>query len=149
MTLSDHSGLVSVGYEGRTITDLIALLATERVEILADVRLNAVSRKPGFSKHQLADACATAGIGYRHLPVLGNPRHNREALRRRDPHALDTYRQHLTSSAAADACRQLCDTATQTRVAVLCFERDHMRCHRACICEQATTDTPNLAVTVI
>jgi hypothetical protein len=40
-------GLLSVGYEGRTVDDLVDLLVAEGVEVVADVRLTPMSRKPG------------------------------------------------------------------------------------------------------
>ena len=42
------------------------------------------SRRPGFSKHQLAAAVEAAGIRYLHLQALGTPPEGREAGRRRE-----------------------------------------------------------------
>ncbi|MDQ3504076.1 MAG: DUF488 domain-containing protein [Actinomycetota bacterium] len=53
--------------------------------MLLDVRLNAISRKPGFSKKRLTAALAAVGIGYRHARALGNPRDNREPFHSADP----------------------------------------------------------------
>lgn len=39
-------GLVSVGYEGRTIEDLVEVLVAQNVQVVADVRLTPLSRKP-------------------------------------------------------------------------------------------------------
>jgi len=41
------------------------------VTILCDVRRNALSRKYGFSKKTLGNACQNLGIRYEHLPELG------------------------------------------------------------------------------
>lgn len=43
--------LFSVGYEGRDLSDFVELLQENGVTVLLDVRLNAISRKPGFSKN--------------------------------------------------------------------------------------------------
>lgn len=71
--------LVTVGYEGRTAGELVVTLAEAGVDVLVDVRLTPLSRKPGLSKRQLADALAAAGVEYVHLPALGNPKDNRES----------------------------------------------------------------------
>ncbi|MFE5214053.1 MULTISPECIES: DUF488 domain-containing protein [unclassified Streptomyces] len=52
-------------------------LLARNVRTVADVRLTPLSRKPGFSKTKLTGALAEAGIGYRHLRALGNPKENR------------------------------------------------------------------------
>jgi uncharacterized protein (DUF488 family) len=49
------SGIVTIGYEGRTLGDFISTLSNHNVDLLLDVRLNAISRKPGFSKKALAN----------------------------------------------------------------------------------------------
>ena len=64
------NGIVSVGYEGRQIDDFVAGLQRAGVRTVADVRLNAISRKPGFSKTRLRDALAAVGIGYVHMRSL-------------------------------------------------------------------------------
>jgi len=84
--------LVTVGYEGRTADDLAALLGAEHVTVLVDVRLTPQSRKPGLSKRRLAERLQDAGIAYRHVPSLGNPKANRAALRADDPAAIDRFR---------------------------------------------------------
>ena len=57
--------IVSTGYEGRSIEDFVRAMKRNRVELVVDVRLNAVSRKRGFSKTALTAALAAEGIGYR------------------------------------------------------------------------------------
>jgi len=71
-------GIVSVGYEARTIDAFVAELQRAGVQTVADVRLNAISRKAGFSKTRLKEALAAAAIGYRHMRSLGNAKENRQ-----------------------------------------------------------------------
>ena len=52
----DSVGLVGVGYEGRTVEELIVQLHTLGVSRLVDVRLTPLSRKPGLSKTALGQA---------------------------------------------------------------------------------------------
>ncbi|MCY3786821.1 MAG: DUF488 domain-containing protein [bacterium] len=52
--------IVSVGYQGRTVDQLIDVLRGGGVEVLVDVRLNPISRKPGFSKKPLSSSANRA-----------------------------------------------------------------------------------------
>jgi len=51
------------------------------VKLLVDVRAVAASRRPGFSKSQLAAGLDERGISYLHLRGLGTPKEGREAAR--------------------------------------------------------------------
>jgi uncharacterized protein (DUF488 family) len=137
--------VVTIGYEGRQVDEFVAELADHRVEIVFDVRANAVSRKPGFSKRRLGEALATAGIEYRHVPALGNPRRNRDAMRAGDPAARDVFLRHLDDQ-GRDALDEVAAAARTKSVALLCFERDHASCHRSCITERLAADEPALRV---
>ena len=57
------------------------------MSVLVDVRLNAVSRKSGFSKKRLTQALKDAGIEYVHEKDLGNPQDNRDSFRNGDGEA--------------------------------------------------------------
>lgn len=48
--------LFTVGYEGLEIDDFTKFLKRHRIQLVADLRKNPVSRKRGFSKHKLAEA---------------------------------------------------------------------------------------------
>ena len=132
---------MTIGYEGRTLDDFIATLQAEHVDVLMDVRLNAISRKPGFSKKALATAAEAAGIEYRHEPSLGNPRDNRDAYRAGDKRARARYRKQITGSEAVD---ELIALAGKRRVALLCVERDHSICHRDELARVALKLAPGL-----
>src|ERR1039458_1711404 len=75
------AGIYSIGYEGFEVDGLIEFLMSKGVSMLVDVRLNAVSRKPGWSKFSLLAALEQAGIEYRHERLLGNPKDNRDSFR--------------------------------------------------------------------
>ena len=51
------------------------------VKLLVDVRAVAASRRPGFSKNQLAAGLDERGISYLHLRGLGTPKDGRDAAR--------------------------------------------------------------------
>ncbi|MEU9794081.1 DUF488 family protein [Streptomyces sparsogenes] len=124
-------GLWSAGYEGRDIDSFVASLLDSRIDVVADVRLTPISRKKGFSKTRLGEALAEAGIAYTHLRGLGNPKDNRAPFW---DGRLDVgrarFRGVLRSEAAQQDLERLAEHARQSRVAVLCFEKDESRCHR-------------------
>ncbi len=135
--------LFSVGYEGRDIDEFVALMREREVTVLVDVRLNAISRKPGFSKRRLQAALAGAGISYRHARALGNPKDNREPFHSGDPHrGARAFRTVLASDDAGLELGHLGKLLGTERVAVFCFERDHDRCHRQVIVERAAVGLP-------
>ncbi|MCO1660522.1 DUF488 domain-containing protein [Pseudonocardia sp. S2-4] len=72
--------LLTVGYEGRSVDDVVAGLVAQEVSLLIDVRLTPLSRKRGLSKRGLTEHLAAAGIEYLHLRALGNPVDNRDGL---------------------------------------------------------------------
>ena len=114
--------ILGVGYEGTSL--------------VADVRLNSVSRIPGMSKTALRNALEASGIGYRHLRSLGDPKANRTGFAKPEPGrqaAVTRYCRILDqpeSRAALDELRALSQTR---RVALLCVESDPAACHRQVI----------------
>ena len=138
--------LFTIGYEGRSIEELLSVLALNRIDLLVDVRENAVSRKAGFSKRALAEALGDVEIEYSHEPLLGNPRENRAGFHGEAVgEARRLYLQHLNNGSREAYEAVIALTATR-RVALLCFERDERKCHRSCIVEQAKADYPMIWV---
>lgn len=137
--------VVSVGYERRSVEEFVEMLSVNRVDVLVDVRLNPISRKRGFSKTALTQALAEAGIVYRHERSLGNPKENRDPFRRGLQSARDRYAQHLQNGASTSYGRVI-NLARDTRIALLCYEREHSDCHRSCILEMAQEEFPDLHV---
>jgi uncharacterized protein (DUF488 family) len=76
--------LYTIGYEKALLKDVVSTLAAARVATLIDVRDRPISRRPGFSKRQLAAAIEEAGMRYVHLQALGTPPEGRLAGRRRE-----------------------------------------------------------------
>lgn len=127
--------ITGVGYEGRSIEDLVAHLHALDIRTLVDVRLNAISRKRGFSKRGLCAALEEAGIRYEHRPELGNARDNRagfaeEGRTEAGRAARDLYAETLHADHASAAIDELAQLASRERVALLCFEASELHCHR-------------------
>lgn len=142
-------GIVSVGYEGRSIDDFVAELVRAGVQTVADVRLNAISRKSGFSKTRLREALAAAGISYRHMRSLGNAKENREPFwDGRVDEGRRTFRAALQAPEAESSLEELSALVLDQVVAVLCFESDVEKCHRKVIIDEvvAATEVPVAAL---
>lgn len=129
-----------IGYEGQTIDALVSKLRIRGVETLVDVRLNAISRKRGFSKRALAAGLEDAGIAYVHMPVLGNQRDNRAGYGELDSPLARQVRERFTAElqaeAALEALEELANLARTGPVAVFCYEADEQHCHREQVLEQ-------------
>lgn len=141
----DAFTIYSVGYERRTIHELITLLDQYQIVVLVDVRLNAISRKQGFSKTALRKALEDADIGYIHKRHLGNPKDNREDFRQGSHSARQRYIEHLKNGASS-AYQEIIEIAQAKRTALLCYERNHDECHRSCILAEAEADYDGITV---
>ncbi len=128
--------LLTIGYEGTTSAEVLALLRASRVKLLIDVRAVASSRKPGFSKTKLAAGLQDAGIGYLHLQGLGTPKEGRQAVRAGNPAKMEAiYAEHLKSDRAQAELAHAIELARGERCCLLCFERDHRTCHRRLVAD--------------
>jgi uncharacterized protein (DUF488 family) len=124
--------LFTIGYEKAKPDAVLGELARAKINLLVDVRAVAASRRPGFSKRQLAASLDEAGIGYLHLQKLGTPAAGREASRAGDFAALwRIYDKHIKTKAAQDELAELVTLIkSRQRIALLCYERDPAHCHR-------------------
>ena len=126
----------TIGYEQTTMEAFLAALTAAKVEVLADVRAIAASRRPGFSKTALSANLAGAGIEYRHFRALGTPADGRAAARAGNHAALERiYAGQLELPEAMAAGAQLAELAGERRTALLCYERDPACCHRTLLRE--------------
>jgi uncharacterized protein (DUF488 family) len=128
--------LLTLGYEGRDLAEVLEILRRHAIEQVLDVRENASSKKAGFAEDDLKEALAGIGIAYAHLSELGCARESRHALWRGGEERLfrEEYRRRLAERPAAfdDLVRRV----RSARTLVLCLERDPARCHRAVLTER-------------
>ncbi|HET9904456.1 MAG TPA: DUF488 domain-containing protein [Xanthobacteraceae bacterium] len=129
--------LFTIGYEKATQSAVLDELKRAKVDILVDVRAVAASRRPGFSKRQLAAGLDEAGIAYLHLQKLGTPAEGREAAHSGHVDAmLRIYERHLKTAAAREEMDALEALVREgKRVCLLCYERDVDMCHRRRLAE--------------
>ena len=132
-------GIFGVGYQGQSIDALVCGLLASGTRILADVRLNAISRKRGFSKRLLEASLADAGIGYWHVPELGNPGWNRDGFGGPAAEvraARARFAGMIGGEAASTRLEEIAAAAGDGVVAVMCVEADERACHRYVILKE-------------
>jgi uncharacterized protein (DUF488 family) len=129
--------LFTIGYQQATPPKVFEALEDAKVDVVIDTRAVAASRKPGFSKRQLAAGLDEHGIGYIHLQGLGTPKEGRLAARSGHIDKLfSIYQKHLKTEKAREEMDELVALAkTGKRLCLLCFERDPKECHRQWIAE--------------
>jgi uncharacterized protein (DUF488 family) len=129
--------LFTIGYEQTPAKAVLDELEQAGVKLLVDVRAVAASRRPGFSKSQLAAGLDERGISYLHLRGLGTPKDGREAARSGNYNLLHKiYAAHLKTAQAKEELDELSALVKKAGpVCILCYERDHTHCHRQWIAE--------------
>jgi uncharacterized protein (DUF488 family) len=128
--------LFTIGYEKAILRDVLATLAQAGVATLLDVRDRPISRRPGFSKRQLAAAIEEAGMRYLHLQTLGTPPEGRLAGRRREwDRFWSIVEEKLARPEAELALREAAEIAASAPSCLLCYEADWQSCHRRRVAE--------------
>ena len=128
--------LYTIGYEKALLKDVISTLAAARVATLIDVRDRPISRRPGFSKRQLAAAIEDAGMRYVHLQPLGTPPEGRLAARRREwDRFWGIVEEKLARPEAELDLYRAAEIAETAPSCLLCYEADWRVCHRRRIAE--------------
>ena len=124
--------LFTIGYEQSTPKDFFDALLSAQVATLVDVRAVAASRRPGFSKRQLAAGLDSHGMSYVHLQKLGTPKEGRLAARSgKAQEMLKIFERHLATPEAQHELEELTALAKYGRpLCLLCYERDPAHCHR-------------------
>jgi uncharacterized protein (DUF488 family) len=127
----------TIGYEQTPAKAVLDELERSGVKLLVDVRAVASSRRPGFSKNQLAAGLDKRGISYLHLRGLGTPKDGRVAARSGHFDILHKiYAKHLKTPQAKEELDELSTLVKKSGpVCILCYERDHRHCHRRWIAE--------------
>lgn len=128
--------LYTIGYEKARLDDVVAALRSAGVATLIDVRDRPISRRPGFSKWQLAAGLEEAGIGYLGLRALGTPPEGRAAGRSGNWERFwSIVEQRLGSAEAELAFQEAAEAALDAPSCVLCYEADWRHCHRRRVAE--------------
>lgn len=126
----------TIGHSTLPAADLIALLSTHGIELLADVRRFPSSRRhPQFDHESLMASLAAEGIEYLHFPELGGRREPR-------PDSVNTgwreagfrgYADYMQTPQFRDGFARLLAKAAERRCAFMCAEKAWQSCHRGLI----------------
>ena len=133
--------LWTIGHSTREWEVFAGMLGDAGVEVLADVRRFAGSRRnPQFSPPAMAPALTEAGIEYVPMPEFGGRRRPRPD----SPNgawrvaAFRAYADYMAEPEFALARERLMHMAGGRRVAVMCAEAVWWRCHRRLIADDFT-----------
>ncbi len=124
------SSIYTIGHSNHAIEAFIDLLSRHEIALVVDVRSQPYSRwAHQFNRETLARDLQDAGIAYR---FMGDALGGRPAdLTLYDPDQERPDYQRVERTPAYQAgIDQLLDLAQTERVAVMCSEGDHRRCHR-------------------
>lgn len=130
-------GLVTIGYEGRSLEGYLNVLIKNSVTLLCDVRRNPLSRKYGFSKGTLSKTCEAVGVRYEHLPELGIDSEERRDLKTQaDYDALFSEYERKSLPRQMKSLTKIREwVKSGERVALTCFESLPQQCHRHCVAD--------------
>lgn len=128
--------LWTIGHSTRSAEAFLALLAENKIEALADVRLLPGSRRfPQFNAENLQASLARVNITYFHFPELGGRRKPLE----NSPNtgwrhaAFRGYADHMAAEVFEKGIARLLALAKERRTAIMCAEALWWQCHRRLI----------------
>ena len=133
-----HPVLFTTGHSTHTLEEFIALLNTQGVRHLVDVRSIPKSRHvPQFNSEDLSRSLTAADIPYTHLVNLGGRRHTHKD-------SINTgwrntsfrgYADYMATPQFREGLDELIAIATNTPTAIMCAEAVPWRCHRSLIAD--------------
>lgn len=126
----------TIGHSTRPFEELIQMLQSFKIEIVADVRSFPGSRKfPQYNKEVLEKTFPENGIEYMHIKDLGGRRKvdaDSKNTAWRHP-AFRGYADYMETSEFKKGIIQLEEIAMHKRLAYMCSEAVWWRCHRSMI----------------
>ncbi|MDC0715648.1 DUF488 family protein [Nannocystis bainbridge] len=140
---ADWSGvpIYTIGHSTRTLDELVALLRSFDIAVLADIRTIPRSRhNPQFNADTLPEALRRRGLRYVPLPQLGG-------LRRAHKDSLNTawrnpsfrgYADYMETDEFTAGLAALRDLTVRGPVALMCAEAVPWRCHRSLVADALT-----------
>lgn len=121
----------TMGYEGFSIDETVAILLEADVEYLVDVRKNPVSRVFGYSKNRLSDILSKYRVEYIHIPELGI-----DSILRKNLQSVEDYKRlfrHYRNNVLPKAklfTQFSIELVTNHTTCFMCYEAMPEYCHR-------------------
>jgi uncharacterized protein (DUF488 family) len=130
------TGIVTIGYEGKTIDKFLNELIINKISVVVDVRKNAYSMKFGFQLNKLKNYLEKIDIEYIHMPELGIPSESRKNLKTYEDYQtlFATYKREIDTK--TDYLKKIESIGQNKKVSLMCFEKDVKCCHRGVIAER-------------
>ena len=130
--------LWTIGHSTRPIEVFVALLISNAISRLVDVRSYPGSRRfPQYGKAALSTTLAAAGIDYHHLAQLGGrrpPLPHSKNIAWQNP-SFRAYADYMESEDFKKGIEELRDFAREKQTAIMCAEALWWRCHRGLIAD--------------
>jgi len=126
----------TIGHSTHSLEKFLAMLASQEICALADVRQFPGSRRfPHFGKEALAVSLKNAGVRYEHSIELGGRRTARPDSRNNAWRnaAFRGYADYMETAEFRAGIERLCGLAREVRTAIMCSEAVWWRCHRGLI----------------
>ncbi|VVB68850.1 Uncharacterised protein [uncultured archaeon] len=132
----NSSGIVTIGYEGKTIDKFLYELIRNKIGVVADVRKNAYSMKFGFQRNKLESYLEKIGIDYIHMHELGIPSDSRKNLNTYEDYQALFADYRLEIETKMDYLERIKSISQNKKVSLMCFEKDVRYCHRGVIAKR-------------
>ena len=128
--------LYTIGYESKSIDDLISQLKSHDISTLVDVREIPISRKKGFSKTVFSECLNKNGIEYIHLKKLGSPKNIRKELKQNKDYFsfFGKYLEYIQLH--KNIISDLYKIILEKNCCIMCYEDLPFKCHRKIICDE-------------
>jgi len=128
--------LYTIGYESKSIDDLISQLKSHDISTLVDVREIPISRKKGFSKTVFSEYLNENGIEYIHLKKLGSPKNIRKELKQNKDYFsfFGKYLEYIKLH--KNIINDLYKIILEKNCCIMCYENLPSKCHRKIICDE-------------
>ncbi len=145
---NEEKTLFTIGYEGKSLEQFLNALIQQNIRVLCDVRKNPLSRKYGFAKRTLQNACESVNIGYLHLPELGIVSEKRKNLKNQNDYDLLFLEYENTVLAEEKKTIRFLDklVTKYARIAFTCYEASPKQCHRTRVANAVHTINNGISI---
>jgi len=123
----------TIGYQEKSIDEFIGSILEHKINVVIDIRYNPNSRRKGFSKNKLANQLQSNNIIYTHLKELGTPPDVRKKAIEKNDHLIVINRWKKLIDNKINLLYNLNDEYSDATICFMCYEKDHMYCHRSVV----------------
>ena len=125
--------IYTLGHSTRTVERLVKILEKYEIQIVADIRTVPRSRtNPQFNKDSLPIFLKQRCINYSHVKSLGGLRHPSKVSKNLGwiNKSFRGYADHMQTEEFEHGIRDLLESASEARIAIMSAEALPWRCHR-------------------